>query len=178
MGIGLEQNKKAPTFAILIEEAHPLPAALYKKGAKLITAEFERAVFDAKHTNYSFAVSMQDTRKKAKAIEVLYTWKNDIREATTSNIFIIKNNTIITPKENILFGITRNCVIDLVKKEFSIEERTISKAEMFEADECFITATNKEVLPIVTVDDTVIGTGTVGPITQRIIELFNNKISR
>lgn len=174
---GLEGDKKNPTFAVLIESALPLPENLYNKGATLITAEFNRTPWDAKHTNYSFAVSEQDRRKKEKAIEILYTWKGEAKEATTSNVFMVKKGKVVTPKQGVLFGITRNYVISLAKKEWKVEERKITLKELLGADECFITATNKEVLPIVKINGTIIGNGTVGPVTKRIAELFASTIS-
>ena len=86
--------------------------------------------------------------------------------------FLIKNNTVITPKKNILLGITRNFILNLVMKEFSIEERDIHFDELARADEAFITATNKEVLPIVQIDSTTIGNGKIGKNTKKIMEMF------
>ncbi len=174
---GLEGDKNNPTFAVLIEPALPLPESLYKKGGALITAEFNRSPWDAKHTNYSFAVSKQDSRKKAKAVEILYTWKGEVKEATTSNIFIVKGGKIFTPKEGVLFGMTRNYVIDLAKRDYLVQQRKIMLKELLSADECFITATNKEVLPIFKIDGKMIGNGKVGPISRSIMQSFNDAVT-
>ena len=109
---------------------------------------------------------------KNGAIEILYIFENNVLECSTSIFFLIKNNTVITPKKNILLGITRNFILNLVMKEFSIEERDIHFDELARADEAFITATNKEVLPIVQIDSTTIGNEKIGKNTKKIMEMF------
>ena len=177
----LVQNKEL-TFLILVEDAHPLAPELYENGAKLITKEYDRPVPSAKHSNYSFAAAHQDERLKADAVEILYLADGEVRECSTSNIFVIGENWIATPKENVLIGMTRNYIIDLVNKnltqEFKMEERRVTALELFSANECFITASNKEVVPIVAIDGRPIGDGKVGATTRRIMELFQQSVRK
>jgi len=169
-GMGYDIEK--PTFAILIEPLALLPATLYREGAKLITDMHMRHVYSAKTTNYINAIALAGDRKKKDAVEILYCFDDNILECSTSNFFIIKGKKLITPKENVLLGTTRNFLLKFLAKEFEIEERTIKVAELKEADEAFLTATNKEILPIVKIDTLQIGTGKVGKNTKKIMELF------
>lgn len=171
---GIEYDTSKPTLFILTEEWYPLPKSLYEKGAKIITEEFIRFMPEVKTTNYITAVSLQPKRKKLKAIEILFVKDGKISECSTSNIFAFFGDTLVTPKDNVLMGITRKVVIDLAKKHFKIEERDITTAELLKADEVFITASYKDVMPIVKIDDIVVGDGVVGKNTKTLMALFTD----
>ena len=162
-----------PTFFILPENHAKIPKYIYSKGGKLITYDHQRKMPKAKTTDYATAAMLQNFRKKRKAIEVLYIKNGLILEATMSNFFIFKKNTLITPKNNILMGITRNFVIKLAKKaKFSVEERNLPLREIKSANEAFITATTKEIVPIIRINDQKIGNGKIGKNTRILMELF------
>jgi len=161
------------TFYILVGDVKKFPESIYKKGAKLITYEYLRDEASAKTLNYITAIKLQPFKKRQKAFEILYTYKGYILEATTSNFFIFKKDNLITPKENILYGITRNYVIKLAKDIFKIEERAVSLKELDSATEAFITSTNKEIVPVVKIDNKIIGNGKVGKNTKKLIEIFH-----
>ena len=163
----------APTMLILTEKLKKLPENVYSNGAKIITFEYQRDVPVAKTTDYLVAIKLQPFRKQNKAIEVLYTKNDLILECTTSNFFIFKENTLITPKNNVLIGKTRNFVIKLAKKaKFSVEERNLPLREIKSASEAFITATTKEIAPIIQINGQKIGNGKIGKNTKILMELF------
>ena len=183
-------SKAGPSFFILLE---PLPATrehrerssrrmpamnknLYKNGIKLITHDYLREFAQAKTTNYILAVLLQKKLKKEKAFEALYVWQNKILECSTSNFFIFKGGALITPKDNILIGMTRNFVMRLAKGKFKVEERDVNISELRDADETFLTATNKEIVPVVKIDDFVINSGKVGSNTQWLMDRFSQFI--
>lgn len=169
---GLEPSD--PIFYILFEKRNDIPEQFYRKGAKLITHEHQRILPEAKNSNYMQAVLLQNKKKKEKAIEILYTYQGDILEASTSNIFIVKNKILYTPKENILKGITRKLVLDLAHKlNYKTIEKQISVEELFAADEVFLSATNKKVLPIIQIDSHKIKDGRVGEITQNLLREYS-----
>lgn len=174
---GMDYDKKHPTFTIIVEPLALPPAELYKKGAKLITNVHMRHIYTAKTTNYINAIALAHERKKKEAIEILYLFHDYVLECATSNFFIVKGKTIITPKDSILLGTTRNFLLKLVAKDFAIQERDIHKNELSEADEAFITATNKEILPIVTIDTMRVGDGKIGKTTKKIMKKFATYIS-
>lgn len=167
-----------PTFFILLESLPELNKNIYKNGIKLITHNHLREFAQAKTTNYILAILLQEKLKKEKAFEVLYVWQDKILECATSNFFIFKGDTLVTPKDNILIGITRNVILRLAKGKFKIEERDITKEELASATEAFIAATNKEIIPVVQVDGLVIGDGKVGSNTQWLMDCFSQFVKK
>ena len=163
-----------PRLIIMITPVKELDKKLYEKGARLITKIYERIDPNAKTLIYTDAIKFLQEAKKKKAIEVLLIDKNnEILECTTSNFFAVIDNQVITPpKEKILEGITRKVVINLCKKyKISLIERKIYKDEIKKFDECFITASNKEILPIIKIDNLKIS-NKPGEITKFLIEKF------
>lgn len=165
---GLEHVPGRETFFITADPTIPLPEALYEKGASLITYEHQRFLPEFKTTNYINAVMLQPKRKAAGAIEILYISQGTVLECATSNICIVKNGTVIAPKENILPGITRKVVLDLARSVYPVEERTATTDELFGADEVFVTSSFKDVVPVVSIDSRTIGSGKPGSITKDI----------
>lgn len=161
-----------PTVYILIENFQYYPNDIYENGAKLITHEFERMIPRAKIVNYVEAVRNQEKKKKAKALEILFVKDGKVLEASTSNVFMVKDGKVITPKDNILLGTTRNLIVKLARKKYPVEEREIVFSEFKKADEVFLTATNKFVVPIVKVDTWKVGNGKIGPITRDLMKIF------
>lgn len=164
------------SFLIINEEAHLYPKEFYTDGVSVITREFKRSNPCTKSLNYQFAYSIYQTEPKEDAFEILYINNNCVLEGATSNLFIVKNNQLITPIEDILLGITRNEVLRLAKMSgLNVTERAITKEELFEADEVFITATFKKIMPVVKIDREKVGDGKPGPITKNLIELFDKE---
>ena len=162
-------------FYIIADDLMDFPPTVFKKGGKLITAEYERPKFGAKNTNYLTTVSLQKERQQKKALEILFIKDGLVLEASTSNIFIVKNQTLITPTDRILHGITRKVTLELAKKlKIKTEIRPVTVAELLSADECFITATNKKITPIIQIDNKKINSGTPGPITKQLLSSFND----
>lgn len=168
---GIEYGEQ-PTFYILVEELELPPAEVFVNGCTLIVYEHERPFAESKTTNYIQAVLLQNDRKRAGALEILYTSRGHVLECATSNFFIVNNGTIATAKDGVLEGITRKAVIAIAKKEFPLEERDISVEEMYAADEAFLTSSFKDVVPVVKVGEKTIGNGGPGPVTKRVMQLF------
>jgi len=107
---------------------------------------------------------------------IFLTDKGYICEGPGENIFMVKNGKLITPplSDDILEGITRDTVMRMAKEEFGIDtvERSISRAEIYGADEVFFSGTAMEVTPIIYIDRRVIGSGKTGPITQNIKDIY------
>ncbi len=100
------------------------------------------------------------------------TW----RKEATSNVFMLRNGQLITPPatDNILEGITRASVMELARRQLGLEtvERSIDRSELYICDELFFTGTAVEVAPVLEVDHRPVGTGEVGPVTQKLRTLF------
>lgn len=164
---------KKPTFAILIEPGKDFPIEYYTGGVKVISVNKKREIPEAKTTNYQIAYSNYPDMKKNRIHELLYAPGGIILEGATSNVFTVIKNKLVTPKDQILSGLTRKTVIGLAKNNgISIIERLISKRELYKADEVFITSVNRGVMPISEIDGIKIGSGNPGKITQKIIDLY------
>ncbi len=160
---------------VMVTPKLQLPDWWYSNGAKLVTAEIERFMPGAKSTNYLTAVWALERAKAMGAIESIYVdRKNRLLEGTTTNFFCFKENKLITPKLDILPGITRGVLVDLVKGHFDLDVREIQKDELPSMEEVFISASNKKVVPIIQLDDIVIGDGRPGRRTQKVMQLFKD----
>ena len=104
--------------------------------------------------------------------------REHVLEATRSNFFIFRGDTLITPRRGILMGITRNVVLELARGIFAIEERPILLEELALADEAFITSSSKEITPVVQIDDLIIRDGKPGPRTYQLEQLFIEMVEK
>lgn len=168
--------EKKSNFYIMAEELPNGDPKYYEKGAKLITDEYQRLFPESKTCNYIEAVKLQPKKEKADAQEILYYNKGKVLECATSNIFIVKNKKLMTPKDNILNGITRKVVTELAKKnKIKSEQKDISLKQLFSADEVFITSSGKSrMLPIVKIDSKKVANGKVGEITKILTRAFRD----
>ncbi len=174
---GFTKSNKA-SVVILVTPFHDLPKEFFTKGAKLLLHEHLRDEYRSKTTNYITSVKMKAECVKKGALEILYYHQGKVLECATSNFFIVKNKVIITPKDNILVGITRNLVIQLAKdNNFKILEKPILLKDIKKADEAFLTATNKDIVPITKIDSFKVGNGKVGTVTKQLMDLFEDYIT-
>lgn len=158
---------------VMVTPKHQLPEWWYSDGVKIVTADMERFIPEAKSTNYLSAVYALGLAKKQDGVESIYVDRqNRLLEGTTTNIFLFQGNKIITSESGILPGVTRSVMLELAENQFQVEVRDIDKSELSAAEEVFITASNKEVVPVIAVDDLTIGDGKPGPKTRQMMELF------
>jgi len=151
------------------------PDAWYEQGTKVITVNMNRILPDAKTTTYTPAIIAQKRAREQGGIEAIY--KTDaglVLEGTTTNIFAFFGNRLVTPPTNgqILPGITRRSILEIAGDDFDVETRALSYNELLTADEVFITAANKRVVPVIQVDDTTISPAP-GDGTRQIMALFD-----
>lgn len=154
----------------LIILQHPLllpKTGIFEKGIKVITHEYLREFPDAKTINYSMGIWLQQKIKESNAADVLYHQQGEVTELPRSNFFIVTEDDVLaTPKKNILQGITRKKILELASKDFLVEERIITLRDIRTAKEAFMTSTTKRVLPIVQVDNAIIGNGQPGTVVN------------
>ncbi|MBI4226563.1 aminotransferase class IV [Candidatus Roizmanbacteria bacterium] len=160
---------------VIFTQVVEYPKEYYEKGVKLTTIKAERTIPEAKSLDYTAAVLAMMTAKKLGAEEALYIDEKDrIYEATRCNFFAVIDKKIITPKKGILMGITRKIVIELARKlKISFSERDIYLKEISSFEEAFITASNKQIMPVRLIDKDKVGNGKVGEITKRLIVAFS-----
>ena len=151
----------------------------FAKGCKLITTKLHRNAPEAKTANYIAAVRALKEAVRLDATDALFVNERDhILEATRSNFFIFRGDTLITPHRGILVGITRNVVLDIARSKFIIEERPILLEELALVDEAFITSSSKEITPVVQIDDRIIGDGKPGRRTYLLEQLFIEMVEK
>jgi branched-chain amino acid aminotransferase len=162
-----------PTLLVLITPAHQYPSSCYETGVKVITVEVERYIPQAKTINYIPALMALKKARQVGAIEALYVnRRQQILEGTTTNFFVFQADRLITPGDDILPGITRNVVLELARSHFEVIERPLLVNQIAEFDEAFITASNKEIMPVCTVNQHRIGNGVPGHRTRLLMEIF------
>ncbi|MEA2020581.1 MAG: aminotransferase class IV [Patescibacteria group bacterium] len=174
---GFTRPENGPNFFIIAQKLHRLPSDFYRQGVKLVTLEHERIYPRSKTLCYTKAFANHSRKDCSGAYEILYIKNGEIYEVSTGNFFLFKGDKLITAREGVLLGLTREVVLELARDSFEIEIRNLRVAELDDADEAFITSTNKEVLPVVQIDKTIIGTGAPGPKTQQVIKMFKHFIS-
>lgn len=159
----------------------------YQKGMKLVTVPSQRmgpAVFNprVKSCNYLNNIMAKIEAHTAGFEEaLLLDDKGYVIECSGDNIFVIRNKRITTPPTYMgaLQGVTRDCFIEIAReKGFEVAEEPMTRYEVFTADECFITGTAAEAIPVVEVDKRVIADGKPGAITQDLIAEFRRKTSK
>jgi len=175
---GITFDPKKATFFITVEPFADYPAEYYSQGVKLISREYQRFMPHIKSTRYLPAVLWHDDKVREGAAEVLYVAGDNVLECSTSNFFIVKDGVVITAKDSVLNGITRQVTIELARDEYPIEERPYTQHDLFAADEAFLTATNKRIVPVVKVDGSLIGDGKPGEITKKLMELFGGYVAK
>ena len=164
-----------PRLIILITNINKLPDSWYEKGVKVITQKIERTLPDAKVISYIPAAMALKEAIKNNGIEAIYINRNmEALEGTTSNLFAFFDNTLVTPRDGVLKGITRQAILSLAKKIYNTEEKPIRLEHLLKADEIFITGTNKCVVPVIQIDNSKIGNGKPGLNTRRIISELEN----
>ena len=167
-----------PLLALLITPLGERDMQRFANGFKVITTHLQRIMPEAKTNNYVAAVRALKEAARHNASDALFVnEQGHVLEATRSNFFIFRGHTLVTPRQGILIGVTRNVVLDLARSRFPVEERPILLDELSLANEAFITSSSKEILPVVQIDDLLVGDGKPGPRTneleQRFIDLVN-----
>ncbi len=175
---------KKSTVFVIAATIQLYPQEMYENGLAVIIAKTPRrshAVIPsaAKTLNYLNNIIAKMEAIDAGAGEAIMLNANgQVAEATGDNIFIVTGGIVVTPplEAGILIGITRNLVIELAGElGVPVEQRAMDPAELFAADECFLTGTAAEVIAVTTIDGKTIGNGKAGPITMKLLEAFREK---
>lgn len=124
------------------------------------------------------ALAMQQAFRRGGYEGVMRNYKGELAECTQSNLFIVKNGGALTPPVDagLLPGITREYLFEVgAEAGIAVREAVLREADLFDADEAFLTSTTREAVPIVAVDGRTIGSGTPGPVTLALLEGFRRK---
>ncbi len=162
------------TLSVLINPIAKPAGSSPDEGASTVTTRMARFMPTVKSLNYMAAILAVREAAKTGAFEAVYRTADDtVTEGTRSNLFIVKDGRLITPRDDVLPGITRMAVLAAVDGKYEVEERAVGYDELMSADEVFHTSTTQGVIPVVKVDGQSIGNGRVGECTRDITELFH-----
>src|SRR6266566_1468432 len=168
-----------PTLVAMITQLAERDMEGFARGCKLITTKLQRISPEAKTANYIAAVrALKEAVRRDAADALFVNERENVLEATRSNFFIFREDTLVTPRKGILIGITRNVVLELARGRFAVEERPILLEELAMADEAFVTSSSKEITPVVQIDDLVIGDGKPGLRTYELEQCFIEMVER
>jgi branched-chain amino acid aminotransferase len=173
------------SLVIIVEDIQLYPPVLYDIGIPIITATTRRLsgrIFDPriKSLNYLNNIMAKIEAVDAGCLEaVMLSEEGYVCECTGDNIFIVKNGKLLTPASwhGLLEGITRNSILELAEKlGIEAEETTLTRFDLYTADECFLTGSGAELIPVISVDKRAVGNEKPGPMTLRLKEAFTELI--
>ena len=173
---------KKPSIIIIAGKIQVYPAELYAKGMDIVTVPTVRNLHSAvnpaiKSLNYLNNILAKIEANNAGVEEaVMLNAEGFVAECTADNLFIIKNGELLTPplSAGALYGITRQTVIDLASASgMKASEPNLTRYDLFNADECFLTGTGAEIMPVVKIDGRVIGTGKPGLLTAKLVKNYH-----
>jgi branched-chain amino acid aminotransferase len=180
--LGLDPRKTSnPQVIIITDHIELYPAELYEKGLAIVTASTIRNHPNAlnpriKSLNYLNNILAKIEGVDAGAPEALMlNHKGEVAECTGDNLFLVRRGELVTPPTDagILEGITREAVIELARSAgHAVHEVALTRHDVYVADECFLTGTAAEVIPVVKCDGRPIGSGQPGPVTRELRKKF------
>ncbi len=175
-----------PTTFIITDLVRLYPQEMYDHGLKIVTAKTVRNHPNAldpriKSMNYLNNILAKIEGIKAGCIETLMlNHEGKVAECTGDNIFIVSDGELLTPPlhAGVLEGITRNLVLGLARDAgVTVREADMVLDDVYNADECFLTGTAAEVIPVIGIDQKTVGTGKPGPLTQQLLEAFHRLVA-
>ena len=162
-----------PNLVITCNPVKTSTQELFEKGITAITYNHQRELPHIKSINYLMAVWLHPLLKEKGADDVLYHHNGVVTEFPRANVFVVtKENKLLTPKENILHGITRSYVLKTAAAFIQAEEANISVDEIYNASEVFLTSTTRRVMPVLQIDGHTIGNGSPGPVAHQLWNKF------
>lgn len=180
--LGLNPNRcKHPSVIIIAGKIQLYPPEYYQKGMEIVTVPTVRNLHSAcnpaiKSLNYLNNVLAKIEANNAGCEEaVMLNAEGFVSECTGDNLFIVKNGDLQTPplSAGALYGITRGVVMDIARESgMEVSEPNLTRHDLFNADECFLTGTGAEIVPVVKIDGRVIGNGKPGAITQKLVAQY------
>ncbi len=174
-----------PTMVITAKTFHDYPAKYYERGIQVAIVKTRRnhpLALDPsiKGTNFLNNILAKIEAKKARAYEgIMLNWEGFVAEGTISNIGMVKKGVLFTPSldTGILEGVTRDLVLRLARrKKIPIRETRILPKTLLAADECFITNTTVEIMPVTTISKKTIGSGKPGPLTALLQQEYRKEV--
>src|SRR2546425_3372571 len=180
--LGLNPNRcKNPSVIIIADKIQLYPPELYEHGMDIVTVPTTRNLHSALNPAIKSLNYLNNILAKIEAINagceeaILLNAEGFVSECTGDNLFIVKEQHLFTPPlyAGALYGITRRVVMEMAEESgLSVSETNLTRYDLFNADECFLTGTGAEIVPVVKIDGRVIADGKPGPATERLITQY------
>ncbi len=169
---------KTPTLVITCEALVVNPSD-YTQGVSAYTMKLKRVFPEIKTLGLTvMMLAYRDILPKKGYEALLVDDSNCVREGASTNLFLVKDGVLKTPKDNMLPGLTRARVIELARAEgLTVVEGDVAVAELAEADEVFLTNRPREIIPVVMIDEKKVGEGQIGPVTTRVMKMYQDYIT-
>lgn len=167
----LESVTGPPNFLLLNLPWKRPDEQTFNEGVNLIKCEYIRPNPEIKTLNYFNMLRLHKKLKEFAAVDVLYH-NNLLTEASRANIFLVKEDSILTPLSNILKGVTRK---QLLKLSGDIRVEDVETSRIFDFDEVFISSTTRDITPVVSIEGKKVGNGRPGPVTRELLSAFRSK---
>ena len=173
-----------PSIVVIVKPHVDLPADMMTNGVKAALVPIVRnhpgSVNPLIKSNnlLNSALAMQEAVRRGAFEGIMRNYRGELAECSTSNLFVVRAGAALTPplESGLLPGITREFLLEIGPEAgVPVCEQVLKDQDLFGADECFLTSTTREVVPIVRVDDRVIGSGTPGAITHRLLAAFRQR---
>jgi branched-chain amino acid aminotransferase len=181
--LGLNPSRcKRPSVIVIADKIQLYPPELYERGMEIVTVPTVRNLHSAlnpaiKSLNYLNNILAKIEANGAGCEEaVMLNAEGFVSECTGDNIFIVKEGRLMTPplSAGALYGITRQVVIELAGQSgVAVTEPNLTRYDLFNAKECFLTGTGAEIVPVVKIDGRVIGTGKPGQLTKKLVTAYH-----
>jgi branched-chain amino acid aminotransferase len=173
---------KNPSVIVIADKIQVYPPELYARGMEIVTVPTVRNLHSAvnpavKSLNYLNNILAKIEANNAGVEEaVMLNASGFVAECTADNLFIVKNGELLTPPlyAGALYGITRQTVMELARQSgIKVSEPNLTRYDLFCADECFLTGTGAEIMPVIKIDGRVIGNGKPGIITRQLVKEYH-----
>jgi branched-chain amino acid aminotransferase len=184
--LGLNPNKcPKPCVFIITDLIELYPKEMYEKGMSIITSSLTRNHPNALSPRVKSLNYLNNILAKIEAVDagvpeaLMLNSEGNVAECTADNIFIARRGQLLTPSttDGILEGITRAAIIELCGRlQIPCTEKSLQRYDLYVADECFLTGTGAEVVPVTKIDGRTIGGGQPGPLTRRLMEAFHKHV--
>jgi branched-chain amino acid aminotransferase len=186
--LGLNPNRCInPSVIIIAGKIQLYPEELYRKGLEIITVPTVRNLHSALNPAIKSLNYLNNILAKIEAMNggceeaVMLNAEGFVSECTGDNIFIVDGNQLRTPplSAGALYGITREVVIELAEQSgLTVSEPNLTRYDLFNADECFLSGTGAELIPVVKIDGRLVGSGKPGPATGKLIAAYRALTNR
>lgn len=175
----LSVNRDYPptVFAMVLQVTPPNIKAISSGISAITVDDFRWGACDIKSTSLVANVMLRQQASDADVEDAILIRNGVVTEGTASNVFIVKDGVLITPPTGrlLLPGITRDLVIEIAKNNaILVEEREIQEAELYTADEIWMTSSTREIAPVIKLNDKAVSDGVAGKMWKRVVDLYQH----